>query len=395
MTDESTRGRPEADSDDWSYATARVDDEYADDEPEWWPDTQAAAAPGRGRRRRARGRGRLGKWTAPLLFLLPLLIVAALAYRWWQHQLDPPGEPGRVVTFVVKKDMSTRDIADALDDQGIIGSSFVFQMYARTGDRGPFQQGTFVMHEDEGVKSAAQILEGSGENPLEVGLLRGLRLEQAAKQLAAQIPGTDAKTFLEIARAGTVRSRYQPEGVDSLEGFLVPGTYTMPRGIDEVDALAAIVAQFDTMADRAGLSADAAGYDALVLASLVEKEATRDDERPLIAGVMRNRLAEGTRLQLDATVLYAVGRDGGFTTDEDRAVDSPYNTYRVEGLPPGPISNVTAPSLRAALKPKRSEFLFYVFKDCDGRHAFATTFEEHVRNTEAARDKGLFDGACS
>lgn len=350
-------------------------------------------APQMATHRRVRRRRRLGRWFAPLLFVLPPLLVFGGAALWFRWQIDPPGEPGAVVRFTVEEGWSTARIADELDRAGVIGSSLAFQVYMRTGDHGTFRAGTYELRRNQGVRDAVEALGGGpAASALDVRVLRGLRVEQVADQIAAQVPGVSAAEFLEVVRSGAVRSRYQPESVTSLEGFLMPGRYELDREVGPRGVVRALVRRFDRAADAAGLgrAQGRSAYETLVLASLLEKEAILDEERPLIASVIENRLADGTRLQIDATVLYAVGKDGGFTTSTDRAVDSPYNTYRVTGLPPAPISNVSDASLRAALAPADTDYRFYVLRDRAGHHAFARTYEEHQANVEAARRKGLF-----
>jgi UPF0755 protein len=157
--------------------------------------------------------------------------------------------------------------------------------------------------------------------------------------------------------------------------------------------LTRLVSAFDRNADAIRLSApNAAGlspYETIVAASLIEREAKLDEDRPLISAVIHNRLAAGMPLQIDATVCYAKGGCAQSPTAADLALDSPYNTYKNVGLPPTPISTVTVKSLEAAQNPAAVPYLYYVLIDKNGKHAFATTPQEHERNVEEARKKGL------
>ena len=130
-------------------------------------------------------------------------------------------------------------------------------------------------------------------------------------------------------------------------------------------------------------------YDGLVLASLIETEAKLDEERSLIASVIYNRLAAGQRLQIDATIIYALGKNPGQVLLSDLEVESPYNTYLNDGLPPTPISGVRTRSLQAAAEPAETNFLFYVLIDSDGTHGFSETLEEHNAKKEQARRDGV------
>ena len=175
----------------------------------------------------------------------------------------------------------------------------------------------------------------------------------------------------------------------SLEGLTWPDTYFVAKTEDELSVLRTLVRTFDEQATKVGLDASPDPYHVITVASLIQTEAKLDVDRPLIAAVVENRLRDGMPLQIDATLLYARGSRVGAITDADRNSSSPYNTYRVKGLPPTPISTVAAVSLRAALHPADVPYKFYVLIDASGKHAFAVTFAEHQRNVAEARRKGL------
>ena len=209
-----------------------------------------------------------------------------------------------------------------------------------------------------------------------------------------QLEGRSSERFLELATSGAVRSKYQPEAVTTLEGLLFPDTYLVAEDEDEERILRRMVALFEQVADGAGIAdgARALGltpYELVVVASLVEEETKIADERALVSAVIRNRLERGMLLQIDATVLYALGEHKNRVLFRDLEVDSPYNTYRYAGLPPTPIAAPGAESLAAAAAPADSPFLFYVKIDADGRHKFAETAAEHGRNVAEARAKGV------
>jgi UPF0755 protein len=176
--------------------------------------------------------------------------------------------------------------------------------------------------------------------------------------------------------------------------LLWPDTYRVADTDDEIDVLGSMVSEFEKNADALGLeNATTEGhtpYEILTVASLIEAEAKVDEDRPLIASVIYNRLRMGMPLQIDATVLYASGDPTKQTiTRADLDKDSPYNTYKVKGLPPTPIASVSAASLKAALAPAQTDYLFYVIGDKDGRHKFAKTYAEQQANIDAARAAGL------
>ena len=327
------------------------------------------------------------------LLALALALALAVAARWVQVQLDPPGKPGSEVHVTVEEGWGVADIADELARSGVVGSSLVFQTYVRLSGSGPFQAGDYTLRLDLGVKEAIDALEEWAVITYqELRVPPGLRLGEIAGRVEEQLPGRSAARFLEMAASGEVRSKYQPDGVKSLEGLLWPDTYRFVETDDELDVLRTMVKELDRRADRLGLDGVRNGltpYETLIVASLIQSEAKIDTDRALIASVVMNRLAQDMPLQIDATVLYAIGERKESNTAEDRETDSPYNTYLVKGLPPTPISSVAAVSIDAALDPAESSYLYYVVADEDGRHAFAETYEEHLANVEVARAEGL------
>ena len=342
------------------------------------------------RDRRARRR----VWAVVLiLVVVPLAALSAvLLWFWWQ--LDPPGNPGETVEIRVDDGWSVSRIGDELVDRDVIGSSLVFNVYTRLSGKTDFQAGTYDLQRDMGVRDAVSTLEsGPRIDYVELTVPPGLWLPEIAARVD-ELPDQSGESFLENTRNGSARSKYQPEGNTSLEGLLWPDTYRVSDTEDEIDIVANMVAEFEQHADALGLEfASVEGrtpYEILTIASLIEAEAKVDEDRPLIASVIYNRLREGMPLQIDATVLYASGDPEKQTiTVDDLAFESPYNTYVASGLPPTPIGSVTEKSLQAALAPAQTDFLFYVIGDAEGRHVFAETGEEHQRNVDAARAAGL------
>jgi UPF0755 protein len=341
-------------------------------------------APTTGRRRR-RHRGLL-----VLLVLLMLVAPFAAAGGWFWWQLDPPGGRGGGVTVDIPSGTGVTGIGDRLHATGVIGSSLAFRVYVGVSGGGPYRAGRYKLQRHMGVRAAASALE-KGPSILKLALPPGLSLEQIAARVG-QLPGLRADRFLALARSGTLRSKYEPAGVNSVEGLTYPDTYVVERGESEARILRTLVARFDEMGDRVGLANTAplgvSPYQAVVIGSMIQAEAKLDVDRPLIAAVVYNRIRAGMALQIDATVKYARGGDAPLTTD-DFALDSPYNTYKVKGLPPTPIMTVAEVSLRAALAPANVPFRFYVLIDKSGKHAFATTYEQHLQNVAEARKKGL------
>ncbi len=335
------------------------------------------------RRRRPRRRGRVFL----VLVLLALPFVAGLGWFW--YQVDPPGAPGAAVRVTVPKGAGIAQIARRLEARGVVGSAFAFRVYAQLSGTPAIQAGDYRLRRDLGARAAVAALErGPDRRYTKLVLPPGITFEEIATKVG-QLPGRSADRFRAIAVSGTVRSKFQPATVTSLEGLTWPDTYLVASTDTEQSILRTLVDAFDRNADAAGLAASADPYRTIIVASLIEREAGVDEDRPLIAAVVANRIRDQMPLQIDATVLYARGGGSSSLTDADFARDSPYNTYRVPGLPPTPISTVTDSSLRAAIAPADVPFKYYVLTETNGKHAFSVTFAEHERNIADARRRGV------
>lgn len=361
-----------------------------EEDDEFWgePVDDGGPAPADGTRRRRRR-----TFLALGIVLVPIVLVLG-AGAWFLYQLNPPGDPGKRVSVEVPRRTGNAAIGDLLEDKGVIGSSRAFQIYVGVTGAGPFDPGHYRMRESLGVRDAVNVLKSGPAKGAEFQLMLppGLTLAEVADRVGT-LRGHSRDGFLQVAQSGVVRSKYQPPEVTSLEGLLYPDTYFVSKDETDEKILTRLVSAFDRRADEVGLSAqNAAGlspYQTIVVASLVEREAKLDEDRPLISAVIHNRLAAGTPLQIDATVCFAKGGCTESPTAADLALDSPYNTYKGAGLPPTPISSVTLKSLLAAQHPSPEPYLYYVLSDKNGKHKFATTQEEHERNVEEARQKGL------
>jgi UPF0755 protein len=276
----------------------------------------------------------------------------------------------------------------------VITSAQIFRLYLKvSGGTGTIQAGEYDLRINLSMGAAkAALRRGPSIKFDKLTIPEGLTLEQIADRVGA-VPGHSRDTFLAAARSGTVRSKWQPPGSTNLEGLLFPDTYLVTDKEDDTAVLRRLVTRFDQVADEVGLGAAAkptglGPYQLIVGASLVESEAKVPEDRSLIASVISNRLQKGMKLQIDATVLYAIGHKDKVLYS-DLEVDSPYNTYKVDGLPPTPISAAGKASLEAMLHPAPTEYLYYVLADKDGRHAFAKTPTEFEALKAEARKKGL------
>jgi UPF0755 protein len=289
-------------------------------------------------------------------------------------------------------------VGDQLAKDGVITSSARFQQVAQQAQFTTYKAGRYVFVANSETRQALDTLRGGPEAVIpDIKLLLppGLTLAQIADRVGKlqSKDGTrflDSARFLEVAKSGVVRSRYEPAGSTSLEGLTWPDTYFIGANENEEQILRRIVDQFDKRADTIGLAAAGPAngmtpYQTVISASLIEAEAGSPADRPLISAVIVNRIKDGTPLQIDATLCYAKGGCPPVPTDADRKIDSPYNTYRIGGLPPTPIKTVSEGALQAALNPAAVSFRYYV-SDKHGKTYYATTLAEHERNVAKARN---------
>jgi UPF0755 protein len=349
-----------------------------------------------------------------------LLLLAGLAGGlWWldttvfSEDDIPAGQP---VEYTVARGQSVRSVGEDLAALGVIRSPVRFRLAADEADLATrLQPGSFELRTGMSNEAAISVLASGPLAPPSIRFTvpEGLTVEQTLTRLDAELEGFTAEDFRAVLDArrdagaplpGTLQlpswvpePGEAPDDVEPFEGLLFPETYELPDDADAQQVLQRMVEQLALEMDAidqdvVGAAADSGldRYQALVLASLIERETRVDAERGTISGVIANRLELGQRLQIDATVVYAMGGD---PTDivllEDLEIDSPYNTYRVDGLPPTPIAGVGRASLRAAFAPDQVSYLFYVLDPaCDGSHVFADTAEEHQVNVEAFRAAG-------
>ncbi|MBO0887019.1 MAG: endolytic transglycosylase MltG [Acidimicrobiales bacterium] len=221
----------------------------------------------------------------------------------------------------------------------------------------------------------------------------GFTMAQIAARVGA-VPGHSARAFLRLAESGEVRSAYEPAGVTRLEGLLFPATYRVTAHESDRQILEAMVARFDLAAREVGLSSapstvHVSPYQAVTVASLVEREALLAGDRGKVATVVYNRLAQGMKLQVDATIIYALGRPVSSVSAKDKEIDSPYNTYKVAGLPPTPIASPGVASLEAALHPTPGPWLYYVVVSHNGAEAFSATYAGQLQNIALGERRGV------
>jgi len=320
--------------------------------------------------------------------LAAVVLTGAGLGLWARHDLTRPRPFAAPVELVVARGESARPVLERLAARGVIGSPLVARLYlTRVLGGAPIRAGEYRFEPPTTTLAVLDRLLRGEVTTWPVTVIEGLTLDETAAALAAAGFGDPARLRAEFARAERVADL--DPGAASLEGYLFPDTYRFPRGVDESAIADALVANFRARWQREVSPLVAPGdertlRELVILASLVEKEARLDAERPLIAGVYANRLRRGIGLYADPTLIYGLKLEGRWDGDlrrRDLEADSPWNTYRRPGLPPGPICSPGAASLAAAARPAEVPYLYFVSRN-DGSHVFAETLAEHNRNVE-------------
>jgi UPF0755 protein len=316
------------------------------------------------------------------LFALLLLIVIL----WLSWALVIPATPPTPQVLLFPSGSSSKLIASQLQSAGVVRSGVAFQLLHYALPHRKLKAGEYRF---ERAASGLEVFERMVRGDVVVHTVvvpEGYNLFEIAAAIEAAGLGSK-EDFIDTATrdAGLIRG-LDPQA-HSLEGYLFPDTYQFSRTMSMREMAAAMVRRFQKEAQALGLPPDA--HRVVTLASIVEKETADADERAEIASVYCNRLARNMPLAADPTVAYAAelrGKTRDAINRSDLQSDSPYNTYRFAGLPPGPIANPGAASLRAAMQPATTAYLFFVAAgDGSGRHHFSTTFEQHEHNVVAYR----------
>jgi UPF0755 protein len=320
------------------------------------------------------------------LFRLLLLLVVALGLRllWVLETRAPLREPGAApLALVVPPGASADAIGRQLHERGLVRHPLVFRLLVLLrGQGGALQAGTYELDGPLSLEQIADVLARGEVVRHEVTFPEGKVIEEMAD--IAEAKGIPAADFVAAARDPTLIRDLDPLAAD-LEGYLFPDTYDLPGGPDRGSVLVQrMVQRFREVVDPLREDLVAQGLtlrEVVTLASVVEKETAQPHERPRIAAVFRNRLAKRMALQTDPTVIYALrkaGRWDGNIRKKDLDIDSPYNTYRRPGLPPGPIASPGREAILAALHPADTKDLYFVSRN-DGSHHFSETLAEHER----------------
>ncbi|ACX52535.1 aminodeoxychorismate lyase [Ammonifex degensii KC4] len=310
---------------------------------------------------------------------------------WLWSELRPVSLPPEGVSLYIPPRASTHWVAEELYRHRVIRNPSLFRLYTRLkGIDKKILPGKYIFR---GRLDLSQVAAELAKGPVlwRITVPEGFTLKELAELLESRgIASADEFwRVVENYPFPYAFLREAPPGRRRLEGYLFPDTYEVPAGTPVQDIIDLMLRRFAQIAREMQLEKGAQEqgltlHQLVTLASLVEREAKYDEERPLIAGVLYHRLRLGMPLQVDATVAYVLDKWKSPLTYTDLEVNSPYNTYRIKGLPPGPIASPGRASLNAVLHPEPTDYLYYVAKP-DGYHAFARTLSEHEENIRRYR----------
>ncbi|MFP5353273.1 MAG: endolytic transglycosylase MltG [Actinomycetota bacterium] len=336
---------------------------------------------------------RRGKAVVVLFVLLALLLAPVAGGYLYLSAIGFYGEsdPGKKIQLEIPRGAGTQTIGRILEENGVIESAFGFRLatYFQGGVE-DIQAGRYEIPTGLTARDALTALVESGpmgEEFVNVTFPEGSWLTDFAHNIGRDTHLSE-KRFLDIVQNGKVESSLKPEEIDTLEGLLFPSTYQVIKKDTEMSLATELVQEMEKQAEKAGIfdKAESLGvtpYEAIIIASMIEGEASVAGDRDKIARVIYNRLEQGIALGIDATVIYALGEHKTELTVSDLEIDSPYNTRKVAGLPPTPIGAPGFASLEAAANPADGPWLYYVLSDCDGNHAFSEDYNDFLRNKEA------------
>jgi UPF0755 protein len=356
---------------------------------------------------------RLVKWAVWTAFVLVVVLILVAGYLGWWYlgKVQPDGEAGPPREFTVTNVDTMVSVSERLQDEGFVVDAEVFRWYVGQQGGLDLTPGFYQLPTNDHMGNVLSRLRTPPDQTyLRVTFPEGFTVEQMAERLAEESPRLDAAAFVAAARSPDVPSLLRPPGVTTMEGLLFPDTYQVSNADNEAQVVLRMAGLMERVAEQEDLVARAEviqmrPYDILIIASMIEKEAKLDVDRPKIARVIYNRLYIGMNLQIDATLYYEGDRDTPFPVL--RQTPGPYNTYLNAGLPPTPIANPGRASIQAALEPAPNPppgdpicqgledptqgclYLYYVLANDEGGHAFAATVEQHEANIRAARDAGV------
>jgi UPF0755 protein len=327
--------------------------------------------------------------------LIMAIVILVGGFSYWRGINEPVSETGEDKIFAVEPGQGVKSIAAKLKAEGLIRSDSYFSWYIwQEGAESKLQAGEYLLNTGMNLKEiAASLVSGQVQQKEKtVKIIEGWKIGDIDEYLSASgFAGKGAFQKLAGSRLGDwtfafERPDFLADAPDyaSLEGYLFPDTYRVYEDAVPADIIKKALDNFGRKFDpsmRAEIASQGKTvFDIITLASIIEKEVRSKEDRKLVAGVLYKRMEIGMKLEVDATINYLTGKKNPGSLLEDLAIDSPYNTYKYYGLPPGPISNPGITAIDAAIYPQKSPYLFYLNRQDTGETIFSKTYKEHLAN---------------
>jgi len=322
------------------------------------------------------------------IVLIVVCIVGGLIYREWKEWTSPWGTPEKEILIEIERGMTARQIADLLVEKGVLENTTFFLIMADLrGFGGDLKAGEYMIRGDQSPDDIVRMIDHHQIYRHPILFPEGITRNEIA-QILEENGICKATAFLDITGgAGAFQNTGMSPSTPTAEGFLFPDTYLLEKNLDPGRVRDRMIRRFNQVYEelREEVPEDKRWWERedegslpalLTLASLVEREAKRDEDRPLVASVFRNRLKKGMKLQSNATIRYILGDWTSPLKPSDFEIDDPYNTFKYPGLPPSPICNPGAASLKAAMIPPETDYLYFMATG-DGKTEFSKTLNEH------------------
>jgi UPF0755 protein len=327
------------------------------------------------------------------LVVLVVMVMLLIVFSGYEYLVHGVGGPGTPVTIEVTTGESFSSVASDLASHGVISSTMALRIFDLFHGTPSVQPGYYEVAKNSTFQSVHDIL-GGGPNVTALTVPPGFTIKEVEQRLATETNTAFSTGFRSIIEAGGVHSPFQPPGSTSLEGLIGSGTYLIPPAMQPIALVRDLVGRFDAQAASVGLTPATVlnGHDAYALAtiaSVVEKEGYQVRNMGRVSRVIENRLARSMPLQMDSTVLYAIGQDGGRVTSATEQIRSPYNSYLNTGLPPTPICTSSVAALAATMHPTVGAWLYFTLIDKTGTMGFSTTFAGQLANEKLAARNGV------
>lgn len=315
-----------------------------------------------------------------MLSLLVISMVAGWGYCSYLSPGAPSGNGSKKIQYEVRRGVGSYVVSRELAEQGLLKNPRYFRLYLRlTGRANKIKAGIYELNDNQSAEEIANILTSGKVRMMSLTIPEGWNHKQIGNYLQAKGMVKSREEFIRLSRDRGVLKKYKI-AAKSTEGYLFPDTYTMPLGYTAKKFQELMLRRFFIQIEKSGKPEGMKPsllHQKVILASIVEREAVKAAERPMMAQVFVNRMKKGMRLESCATIQFLLPQPRERLYNKDLAIASPYNTYLHKGLPPGPISNPGLAALQAVFKPKAGSYIYFVLKP-DRSHHFSETYQEHL-----------------